>query len=299
MKLISISRNTTSALAFIASILLSSCSSEDELSSIASISENESTENVTLIREEASNCRPGKSNHKSREVDIRNPVNDGTVDDRTCYADYFESREGSTTYGNYQIAVNSNHWDTNGLQPRIERSFPRSNSRSGSYVKFNGTFRILEVGKTTSDGKDGTYIAQAKGKHTGGGGSPDPAICLFLAKPVYGKDNQGRNTQVAFNIYREQINYRGGSGASGRRLVFLKRVGKGRATSFELQVGFKTVNRKKVHYANANIGGTTFNWNIPQPERGTQSGIRYGAYRVKGGKARIQWANTSFTRVNK
>lgn len=38
---------------------------------------------------------------------------------------------------------------------------------------------------TDADGSDGSYIMQAKGKHSGGGGSADPAICLYLAKPVY------------------------------------------------------------------------------------------------------------------
>ncbi|MEP0367405.1 MAG: hypothetical protein ABJN36_04640 [Cyclobacteriaceae bacterium] len=51
---------------------------------------------------------------------------------------------------------------------------------------------------------------------------------------------------------------------------------------------------KKVHYADATIGDEEFNWNIPEPERGTQSGIRYGAYRVKGGRAQIRWADTTY-----
>ncbi len=80
---------------------------------------------------------------------------------------------------------------------------------------------------------------------------------------------------------------------------FLTNVGKGRAISFELKVGFRNVNGSKVHYANAVIGGRSYFWNIPEANRGTQSGIRYGAYRVKGGKARIQWANTNFRRINK
>jgi len=91
----------------------------------------------------------------------------------------------------------------------------------GSFAKFTGTVRILEVGYTGTDADDGTYIMQAKGKHTDGGGSDDPAICLFLAKPVY--DASGTN-QISFDIYREQINYRGGSGSAGRDVVFLKNV---------------------------------------------------------------------------
>jgi len=65
---------------------------------------------------------------------------------------------------------------------------------------------------------------QAKGTHTGGGGSADPAICLYLAMPVYGDDGNGNQVQVSFDIHREQIKVRGGSGAAGRDVVFLKNV---------------------------------------------------------------------------
>ncbi len=281
-------------------ILLLACQNENELIETQDDTKLSTEETLEIYSKNSnlSNCNPGKKNMSTREVDIKNPVNDGKVDDRTCFADYFETKVGNTTYGNYQIATNSNHFGSR-LQPRIERSFPRTNNKKGSYVEFKGTVRILEVGKTSSSGSDGTYIAQAKGKHTGGGGSPDPAICLYLAKPIYGKDKQGKRTQIAFDIYREQINYRGGSGKNGRKLVKLTRIDKGRPTNFELKVGFRTKNGKKIQYANAVIGNKNFFWNIPQPERGRESGIRYGAYRVKGGKARIQWANTSFKKVNK
>jgi len=46
----------------------------------------------------------------------------------------------------------------------------------GSFAKFTGTVRILEVGYTGTDADDGTYIMQAKGKHTDGGGSDDPMV---------------------------------------------------------------------------------------------------------------------------
>ncbi|SNR15155.1 hypothetical protein [Tenacibaculum jejuense] len=283
-----------------ASMLLLACQNENELISAQEDNKLSTEETIDLYNRNSnlSNCNPGKKNMFTREVDIKNPVNDGKIDDRTCFSDYFETKEGNTTYGNYQIAENSNHFGSR-LQPRMERSFPRSNKKNGSFVEFKGTVRILQVGNTTSSGNDGTYIAQAKGKHTGGVGSPDPAICLYLAKPIYGKDKKGRRTQVAFDIYREQINYRGGSGKNGRKLVKLTRIDKGRPTNFELKVGFRTKNGKKIQYANAVIGNKNFSWNIPQPQKGKESGIRYGAYRVKGGKARIQWANTSFKRVNK
>ncbi|MHA7943614.1 endo-acting ulvan lyase [Formosa sp. 3Alg 14/1] len=233
-----------------------------------------------------------------RETDIPNPVNVGTIDDRSCYANYKESTVYGKTWGVYNITFDSNDFDTS-LQPRIERSLSRSSETGiGSYARFTGVFRILEVGDTSGTSQDGTYLAQAKGKHTGGGGSPDPAICLYLAKPVYGT-GEDADKQVSFDIYAERILYRGGEG-DGREIVFLKNVKKDDETNFELEVGFKEDPNdvsKKIHYCNAVIGGETFNWNIPEPERGTESGIRYGAYRVKGGRAQIRWANTTYQKV--
>ena len=235
----------------------------------------------------------------ARETDIPNPVNVGTIDDRSCYANYKESFIFDETWGVYNITDGSNHMDAaNTLQPRIERALSPSQATGiGSYARFTGTVRILEVGDAAGDNNDGSYIMQAKGKHTGGGGSPDPAICLYLAKPVYGKDNLGNNVQISFDIYREQINYRGGSGAAGRDIVFLTNVAKNEQVDIELEVGFREDPNKpgqKIHYADAIIGGTAFDFIIPEPERGTQSKIRYGAYRVKGGRAQIRWANTTY-----
>ncbi|SNR34699.1 hypothetical protein SAMN06265371_101557 [Lutibacter agarilyticus] len=249
-------------------------------------------------------CTDGKNNPKRDAPDISNSVNIGAIDDRSCYADYEEVTANDVVYGVYNITDGSNHLDAvNTLQPRIERSLARSQKTGvGSYAKFTGRVRILEVGKTTSEGSDGTYIMQAKGKHTGGGGSADPAICLYLAKPVYGKDSSGNTTQVSFDLYREQIKVRGGSGASGREVVYLTNIEKGKPTDIVLEVGFRvdpSDATKKIHYADAVIGGESFNFNIPEPERGTQSGIRYGAYRVKGGRAQIRWANTTYERVEK
>jgi len=226
-------------------------------------------------------------------------VNVGTIDDRSCYANYKESIIDGTTWGIYNITAGSNNQDAaNTLQPRIERSLPVANSNVGSSVKFTADFRILEVADAGSFGQDGTYIAQAKGQHTGGGGSPDPAICLYRAHPVYGEGSNA-DKQVAFDIYAERILERGGSG-SGREVVLLKRVNKNEITSFVLEVGFKadpSDATKKIHYCNAVIGGEAFNWNIPDPDRGTQSKIRYGAYRVRGGRAQIRWANTTHDRI--
>ncbi len=247
-------------------------------------------------------CTPEGQN-TVRTKDISNPVNVGSADDRSCYADYKESMINDKVWGVYNITAGSNHMDTNGLQPRIERSLSRSQTNTvGSYARFTGVVRILETGKTNRDSDDGTYIMQAKGKHTGGGGSADPAICLYLAKPVYGTDSEGNQVQVSFNIFREQINFRGGSGSVGRDIVFLKNVAKNVETEIVLEVGFRADPNdptKKIHYADAIIGGTAFNWNIPEPEKGTQSGIRYGAYRVKGGRAQIRWRNTTYNKVEK
>ncbi|WP_435414352.1 hypothetical protein [Polaribacter aestuariivivens] len=246
-------------------------------------------------------CNADGENATRTSNDLPNPANVGTIDDRTCYANYKESVIDGTTWGIYNITAGSNNQDAaNTLQPRMERSLPVANPKVGSFVKFTGDFRILEVADTGSFGTSGSYIAQAKGQHTGGGGSPDPAICLYRAHPIYGT-GVNADKQVAFDIYAERILERGGSG-SGREVVLLKRVNKNEITSFVLEVGFKedpNDSSKKIHYCNATIGGETFNWNIPEPDRGTQSKIRYGAYRVREGRAQIRWANTTHDRVNK
>lgn len=243
-------------------------------------------------------CNPDGENATRTSNDLPNAVNVGTIDDRSCYANYKEITIDGLTWGMYNITDGSNKFDTT-LQPRIERSLSRSSSTVvGSFAKFTGTFRILEVGDAGNFNQDGTYIAQAKGKHTGGGGSPDPAICLYLAKPIYGTGADA-NKQIAFDIYAERILTRGGEG-SGREVVLLRRVNKNEKIDFDLEVGFRPDPNdasKKIHYCDAIIGGQTFNWNIPEPDRGTESGIRYGAYRVKGGRAQIRWANTTYQKV--
>ncbi|WP_299057332.1 T9SS type A sorting domain-containing protein [uncultured Polaribacter sp.] len=243
-------------------------------------------------------CNADGANATRTSDDLPNPVNVGAIDDRSCYANYKESDVYGKTWGIYNITHNSNQFGSS-LQPRIERALSASlKTGVGSFAKFSGIVRILEVGDTSGTNNDGSYLIQAKGKHTGGGGSPDPAICLYLAKPVYGTgSNSGK--QVSFDIYAERILVRGGSG-SGREVVFLKNILKDEQTSFELEIGFKEDPNdasKKIHYCNAVIGGTVFNWNIPDPERGTQSKIRYGAYRVKGGRAQIRWANTTYQKA--
>ena len=266
----------------------------DSDSNAAAEAEDEDTGSYTT-------CNPEGENATRTSNDLPNPVNVGTIDDRTCYANYKESTIDGLTWGIYNITAGSNNQDApNTLQPRMERSLPIANVNVGSFVKFNGDFRILEVADNGVFGQSGTYIAQAKGQHTGGGGSPDPAICLYRAHPVYGS-GVNADKQVAFDIYAERILERGGSG-SGREVVFLKQVDKNEIVSFEMKVGvIEDPNdaTKKIHYCNAIIGGEAFNWNIPEAERATQSKIRYGAYRVKGGRAQIRWANTTHERIQK
>lgn len=256
------------------------------------------------IKDQITTCREEGANETRTSSDLANAVNVGTIDDRSCYANYYEVDLGGRIWGAYNITDGSNNQDAaNTLQPRIERSLPRARStRVGSYVHFTGTVRILEVASTTNDGRTGSYIMQAKGKHTGGGGSPDPAICLYLAKPVYDETEETKDEQVSFNIWREQINVRGGAGGGGRSLEFLTNIPKGKSTYIELKVGFRADpedSSKKIHYADAIIGDEVFNWNIPEPERGVESGIRYGAYRVWGGRAQIRWTETTHERVEK
>ena len=242
-------------------------------------------------------CSPEFTNATRTSSDLPNPVNVGTIDDRSCYSDYSEWDVYGKTWGLYNITVGSNHFGGT-LQPRIERALLPTSGETGvgSYARFTGTVRILEVGDTTGSNSDGTYIAQAKGKHdtsVNPNGSPDPAICLYLAKPIY-----TGGVQTSFMIHAERILSRGGEGLNvGREVVPLIEVNKDEEVSFELEVGFAEDPNdptKKIHYCNAVINGQPFDWNIPEPEIGLESKIRYGAYRVKGGRAQIRWTDTTY-----
>jgi len=235
---------------------------------------------------EGLNCNEGGTIDNEPE----NPINVGRLDDRTCYANYVEIMLDDNLFGVYSIADNSNHKDTNGLQPRIERALtPRVKPTGGNFSEFSAIYRIEEVGDT------GSYIAQTKGKHTGGGGSPDPAICLFIAQAVV---TDGEVTH--FDIYREEITVRGGTlQDGGRQNIYLTRVPKNEDFTFYLKTGFDAANGVITsHYANAIINGESFDYDIPDPERATETGIRYGAYRVKGGKAKLYIRNTIFNFKN-
>ena len=233
----------------------------------------------------------------SSGTDIGATVN-STIDDRTCTANYSQRMDGGRLKGVYKIKAGSNHIDN--LQPRIERASPVVSSNGGSYVRFSGYVTIKRAGHKSDswpreDMRDasGTYIAQAKGKHTGGGGSPDPAIALIVAKPRF-----SGGTQVSYDLYREQIKYRGGSGVNGRELVFLTNIPANTRRFFRMETGFTGSGSSKTHYVNVRIGGTDYNWNVPDPQRGTQAKMRFGAYRCKGGEAEILWDGVNETHVS-
>lgn len=226
----------------------------------------------------AINCSSSGNNN----TDYSNPANVGTLDDRTCSAEYREESISGVTYGVYKVKTGSLNAGPSHLQPRMERSLtPVNNVKGGNYSQLSGTFRVAKV--PTS----GTYIMQVKGKHTGGGGSPDPAICLYRAE---------KTGTTTYKIVREQITYRGGSSGSGRTTVTLfSNLSFNTPYTFTLKTGFwgNPVNQ---HYANFTLDGTTKYWNIPEPERATQAKLRYGCYRVKDNESVIKFANTTYTR---
>lgn len=298
--------------ALVICITFFSCSTENEF--IENETEAQSVvvsaTSLSALSDQEINCTEGKKDDTTNKVDLPGgSVNVGAVDDRTCYEDYYETTNNGILTGNYEIAVGSNHWDAvradgTQLQPRIERTLVRNkNTKDGSYVRLSGNVTIYRVGYVNDSfpadsmrDTNGTYFAQAKGKHQDTSRGPaDPAICLFIAKPV--RDSQG--VQTHFDIFREQILERGGSGVSGRTLTFLTRVAAGERFSFQLTVGFRGKGAKKrKHYADAIINGQAYNWDIPEPSEGLESGIRYGVYRAKGGFAHVAWDSTVYENVN-
>lgn len=251
-------------------------------------------------------CTTAGSN-ATREYTFPNDVNSAVntkIDDRTCAYNYTQISEDGKTKGVYKIKANSNHMDD--LQPRIERASPTvTNVKGGNYVSFSGYVTINRTGHvagqtasvTSVNNASGTYIIQAKGKHSGGGGSSDPAICLLRAVPKF-----TGSTQSSFDIYREEITTRGGEGTSGRQLVFLKNIPANTRTKVTLKTGFAwkgtAPNRYLNHYVNITIGTSTYNWDVPGPSQALQAKYRFGAYRVQGGEAEIKWDNVSRGFVN-
>ncbi|RXP46465.1 hypothetical protein EC396_14040 [Lutibacter sp. HS1-25] len=224
---------------------------------------------------------------------------DATIDDRSCTYNYTQSTYGSSyDWGVYRLVSTD---DVGSLQTRIERASDKvTNIKNGNYVQITGYCRILEAGSFTDNypqtnvsDKDGTYFIQAKGTHTGTGGSPDPAIALFVAKPV--RDSNGNiilNSQGktdSFDIYREEILLRDGSGSTGRQLVYITNVKYNKDFWVDVSTGFDTVNGKLRHYVKSKINGVSKTFTVPEPERALQAKLRMGAYRCHGGSATILW----------
>ncbi|SFD25976.1 hypothetical protein [Algibacter pectinivorans] len=231
--------------------------------------------------------------------DVNSAVNT-VIDDRSCVYNYTQTTFGTSyTWGYYRLRANTS---SDHSQTRIERASKIvSNKKSGNYVNIRGWVRINRVGdgaSTNTNGNlgnsNGTYFIQAKGKHTGGGGSPDPAICLFVAKPIkVGNDDY-------FDIYREEIITRGGEGSGGRTLYGpITRVRKNTDFYVSVSTGFhQAPGRSLSHYVNASINGVTANFQVPQAWRSTQAKLRMGAYRCKGGEAEILWRSVQTSFVN-
>ncbi|SFD27495.1 hypothetical protein [Algibacter pectinivorans] len=210
------------------------------------------------------------------------------LDDRTCAYNYSQETRGGINYGKYRLRAGTNPFDSR--QPRIERTTVAVNNNNGAFVRFDGQVRIRRVGDAnnnlsqTSFGENsGTYIIQAKGTHSGGGGSVDPAICLIVAKP-------GRSGY--FNLYREEIKFRGGENSSGRKLVPLLEVPADRRINLTMINGF---NANGTQYVNTWINGSFFGFPVPdsQTQKGLTAKIRFGAYRCKNGEADIWWNNVT------
>ncbi|ANW95861.1 hypothetical protein AXE80_06010 [Wenyingzhuangia fucanilytica] len=292
-------KNKLSKLIILPLGLIASCSSENEITfGEKETSGSNSTYSTNTLNKVTNNSKcfdQFKNTDREYEYtagfDVNKNVNK-IIDDRTCFADYSQTTFNNRTYGVYKIAAGTNHIDD--LQPRIERTTPSINSNDigdGSYVRFTGYVTIKRAGHLSDSydrddirDKSGTYIAQAKGKHSGGGGSADPAICLIVAKPIF-----SGSTQVSYDIYREEITERGGSGVTGRQLVYLTNIPANTRKFFKIENGFTGSGTSRRHYVNVRIGATDYNWDVPSPERALQAKIRFGAYRCHGGEAEILW----------
>jgi hypothetical protein len=289
-----------------------SCSTENELENSLDDFNTKSSksENLSFIVDENDPvCTP--ENAGARIYTYSGPgedVNKTTVfktreiDDRTCTYNYTQETFAGRTHGVYKLKANSNHIDN--LQPRIERASRTVNTTgNGSYIRFSGYVTIRRAGHQSSsisrdslNNPSGTYLIQAKGKHTNPDiGSNDPAICLLVAKPRFSGGNQ-----VSYDIYREQITKRGGSGTDGRSLIFLVNIPANTRKFLRMENGFRANNQQ---YVNVRIGATDYDWDVPNSigeenglfQRGTQAKIRFGAYRCKGGEADVLWDGVSQT----
>lgn len=233
------------------------------------------------------------------------------IDDRSCSFDYKQSSYGSIyKWGGYRL--NSANNQSGKLQVRIERTTPKVNFSNGKYLQISGTVRILNAGLVNGPyspddmrDKNGTYIAQVKGKHTNLRTdlreSKDPAIVLFIAKPK--RDNNGTGSVIRdsngkikeFEIYAEKITKRGGSSSSGRELKKITTVKRNKNFNVSIRTEFFTSNNTKQQRVIININNVSRTYTIPAKNTADQKAepiemrIRMGAYRCVGGGAEILW----------
>lgn len=242
-----------------------------------------------------------------------NPDNNGgisdAIDDRSRY-NYFNS--GS--YGVYRLTSGDNN---GGLQTRIERSTSAVDYSNGASVTVWGTAKIEKAGiydesrsvYANNDVRDrnGTYFAQVKGKHSGASDSDDPALVLFIAKPK--RENRydyGRNRWISgggkvkrkngkvekYEIWAEILNKRGSD--SDRRMEKITEVSPGQDFYCYITTTFLSNNRQKIQYWMGSGYGINFMSTRDKNNSYTtpiNTKIRMGAYRCKGGTAKISWKN--------
>lgn len=229
-------------------------------------------------------CTPKKFNNNCAKndtnLDIDNPINIGELDDRTCKYTYKEVIENGEKWGKYTVAENSS---TDGINSaRMERIFERVKPRDGAYQYFKGLCKIENV----SEGKRGTYIIQAKGKHIGHI-NVDPAICLVSAK------KRVKNGVTFFDLYSEEITKRGGRLSKGtRQNIKLTTVKKNEVFQLEMKTGFKGKPISQ-HYVVIKINGKEHFIDVPDPKSALETGIRYGAYSVDEGTAVVYFKDTN------
>jgi len=284
------------AVATLATVMSCSNDQDDILEMDSSVTQ----EDDLLVASNSSEaCSTVMTTYRGPGTDVNKNVNK-TIDDRSCVYDYVQTKYGTrSTWGMYRLRANTS---SDGRDTRIERASKVVRKvKSGNYVEITGTVRIVRAGEFPNEtrplgsmtNRDGTYFIQAKGKDRSGNGSPDPAICLFIAKPVKlnGKDY--------FNIYREEIKRRGGEGEGGRRLTYITRVKANRDFYVKVKTGFETRNGKLRHYVNSSINGVFKSFTVPRSDQATQAKLRMGAYRCKAGEAVILWRNVNSKIVNK
>lgn len=233
------------------------------------------------------------------------------IDDRSCSYDYKQSTYGSSyKWGGYRL--NSSNNSPGKLQVRMERTSPQTRFSNGKYIEISGTVRILNTGLVNGPyapndmrDKNGTYIAQVKGKHTNLRTdlreSRDPAIVLFIAKPKRSNNGLGgvirdSNGKIKeFEIYAELVKKRGGSSSSGRRLIKIATVKRNRNFNVTIRTEFYTSGGRKRQRVRVNINGVAKTFEISVQNTAGQSAdpeemrIRMGAYRCVGGGAEILW----------